>query len=578
MTPDRAGSHWLDQYASTGYRWRQAHHDGKTSFYRPLGLVEFCFDADGRYYEGRADMNVQLDVNFQSKLNKQQLREHLTLAWACLRSRHTLTQAKSLPRQQWMAGDVEGHQGIYFVVDLPADTGEALLGARSQLVFLEDDFPFVDPLQFWSHAQNTARIVDPEAALAKLFVLPVDKLQGETQRLTFLLITSHQIQDGIAMYNWMSDFIWLLNKTTFSLRSELDAAIRPEQMTTRLPLPQEALYPPVSGSRARQRWVWLLTRILRHVRKPLPAGFPNPLQRREPLCSSVSPSPMYAPVLDYSRTPPNNSAPCRTRATRKSTARLVRLCRQARVSVGAGCFALAALLMMEFHERREPNVRPCDRKPFITGFPINPRPFLARNPPADSLMLAFCDGITLPFLPSSLDLDGRLRLLARQAHRQLAAYQKRIRPDADPAGLQYMSSRGAGRVLATQYLSSLERCEALVPPALRKGVDPQGAYPMRPNATRQTCGVSSVGRGALVVECENAGTMDGERDLIAEPEGLNAGVRAREGEFLIGIGGGDEGLWANVSVDLATMDPKLVVEWQRRFECFLEDDGEKPRL
>lgn len=388
--------------------------------------------------------------------------------------------------------------------------------------------------------------------------------------LRFLLIGSHQIWDGLTSSVWLRDLVHLLNKPKTELLSHLTSLLDEEPLRTRLPLPQEALYPPITGSLARRRWYWLLTRILRHVRSPLRAGFANPLRRRE-LLKPVSLSPTYASVLDYNRTPPLNSLPCFVGVSMSNTQRLHRLCREAKVSIGAGCFALCALVMMEMYETLEPNVPASQRKPFITGFPLNPRAFFNHHIEPDSLMLAFSDGIALPFLPASLDLNGRIRLLARQAHRQLASYQKRTRPAKAKVELQYMSSRGAGRVLASQYISSVERADFLLPDHLRKGVNPQGSYPMRPNTTRQTCGVSSVGRRDAFIKRGLYDLDDVNKEFAADYRGMHASVRPREGEFLVGIGGADDGLWASVSIDASSMDSTLVQTWKIKLEHILNE-------
>ena len=140
-----------------------------------------------------------------------------------------------------------------------------------------------------------------------------------------------------------------------------------------------------------------------------------------------------------------------------------------------------------------------------------------------------------------------------------------------------MSSRGAGRILTNQYVGSVERADQQLPPDLRTGVNPQGAYPARPNMSRQTCGVSSVGRRDAVIK---AGMYDvNDETRMAEQEGLvadyrtiSAGVRPREGEFLIGIGGSDVGLWVNVSIDASSIDLGLVEEWKQKMEHVLDDD------
>jgi hypothetical protein len=226
---------------------------------------------------------------------------------------------------------------------------------------------------------------------------------------------------------------------------------------------------------------------------------------------------------------------------------------------------------MEFHERLEPNVPLPARKPFITGFPLNPRPFLSTPVPAESLMLAFSDGIELPFLPSYLPLETRLKLLAKRAQKQLAVYQKRERLSTDAERFYYMGSRGPGRMLQTQYISSLERANDKIPVESRDTSiqSPQGAYPMRPNATTQTCGVSSVGkRDALIkrgMYDVNAALKEG-REFVADFKDIQSAVRVRDGEFLIGVGGAEDGLWLAVSADSTNLDPVLMGEWRRRLE------------
>ena len=235
--------------------------------------------------------------------------------------------------------------------------------------------------------------------------------------------------------------------------------------------------------------------------------------------------------------------------------------------------------MMEFYERREPDVPLSERRPFISGFPLNPRAFIDYQVEPDSLMLAFCDGISLPFLPSELDLDGRLRLLARQAHRQLAVYQKRVRVNRDDTGLQYMGSRGAGRMLQTQYVGSVERMDSKLPDQLKKGVKPQGAYPARPNLSMQTCGVSSVGSRKPLIDRGTYDLDDESKDFVVDHRTIHQSVRPRDDEFLVGIGGSDDGLFVNASVDGNSMDPLLVEQWRHRFETILDDEEiERPRL
>lgn len=588
--------HWLDQYGNPdAHAWKTATtQDGHTTLYRPLGLVEYAFDSDGRYCEGRADLNVQLDLSIRSNLSHEQLRERILLAWTLFRCEHPLAQSKALERQSYMIPPEVATPPIYCVVNVPEDESAAIENAQDSLVFLEDHFDQVDPYDFWLHAQNSARVVDAAQSLSKCFVYPLAQPSqpGGLTTLRFLAVIGHQITDGLTNYTWMRSFIHLLNKPLPDLHSALQADITPEALLSRLPPPQESLYPLITGSLARKRWFWALTRILRHVRKPHPAGFSNPLRRSTPLKPSPLPK-TFSPVLDYTRLPPLTTIPVFAKAPLAASNRLTRLCRSASVSVGAGCFALAALLMMEFHESAEPDVPLSRRKPFITGFPLNPRPFLRVPVEAESLMLAFSDGIELPFLPSYLPLDSRLKLLARRAQKQLAVYQKRERPPSadDEGSFYYMGSRGPGRMLQTQYLGSLERANEKLPAEMRDSSSsggtkgPQGDYPMRPNATMQTCGVSSVGRrdafigpGMYDVKSPLVGGSGG-KDFVADFKDIDAAVRARDGEFLIGVGGAAaSGLWLTVSADASTLDPDLMKAWQGRLgEIFGQMEDEERR-
>ena len=578
--------HWLDQYGNPdAHAWKTSTtEDGHTTIYRPLGLVEYAFDSDGRYYEGRADLNVQLDLSIRSNLSHEQLRERILLAWTLFRCEHPLAQSKALERQSYMDDPRVATPPIYCVVDVPENDSVAIANAQESLIFLEDHFSHVDAYDFWMHAQNSARVVDAAKSLSKCFVYPFTppSQPGGLTTLRFLAVIGHQITDGLTNYTWMRSFIHLLNKPLPELHSALSKDITPTVLLSRLPLPQESLYPLITGSLARKRWFWALTRILRHVRKPHRAGFSNPLRRATPIKTSPLP-PTFAPVLDYTHLPPLTTLPVFAKAPPAATARLTHLCRSTGVSVGAGCFALAALLMMEFHERIEPSTPLSDRKPFITGFPLNPRPFLREPVQAESLMLAFSDGIELPFLPSYLPLENRLKLLAKRAQKQLAVYQKReALPSADDAGaFYYMGSRGPGRMLQTQYLGSLERANEKIPEQFRGGVkSPQGAYPMRPNATMQTCGVSSVGRrdafiGPGMYDVKSLLGQSG-KEFVADFKDIDAAVRARDGEFLIGVWGTESGLGLTVSADASTLDPELMKSWQARLRGIFEElEGEE---
>ncbi|KAK0347376.1 hypothetical protein LTR02_002954 [Friedmanniomyces endolithicus] len=569
MDEPSSAPRWLRHYAAKDeYEWQNApsSHNAQTSrFYRPLGLVESTFDSDGRYWEGRADINVMLELEMNSTAGEDDLRKRILLAWTCLRCQHWLLQAKALAGRD-VAGTLdEPRDDMFFAIDVPSTVDNAIGEAKRHLMHLNEYHDEVGWRDFWLHCQNTPRVVDPKKALAKMFVLPSERRAESkgTSSLRFLTVGAHHIWDG-------------LTTTPQQLEERLQTLLEPDEVKSRLPLPQEALYPPISGSRARQRWFWLLTRILRHVRTPLLAGFGNPLQRPTSLPATPL-SPTYAKALDYSRLPPLNTITCPVAIKQRPTLHLHRLCREVKASIGAGCFALSALVMMEMYERLQPDILLEERKPFVSGFPLNPRAFFNHHVDPDSCMLAFCDGITLPFLPSSLPLDGRLRLLIRQAHRQLAAYQKRTRPAEAQAELQYMSSRGAGRVLANQYIASVERTDQQLPEVLRTGVNPQGAYAMKPNLSRQTCGVSSVGNRSSVISAKmydihDEARMKEQGGFVADFRALHAAVRAREGEFLVGIGGSDEGLWADVSIDASSTDMRLVELWKNRMESVLNEE------
>ncbi|KAK0255631.1 hypothetical protein LTR29_002057 [Friedmanniomyces endolithicus] len=562
---------WLRHYAAKDeYEWRNAlsSHNTQTSrFYRPLGLVESTFDSDGRYWEGRADLNVMLELEMKSTVGEAELRRRILLAWTCLRCQHWLLQTKALAGKDVAAATLkESRDDIFFAVDVPSTVNNAVEEAEHHLVHLNEHHDEVGWRDFWLHCQNTPRVVDPKKALAKMFVLPSERRaeSNGTSTLRFLTVGAHHIWDG-------------LTTTPQQLEERLQTLLDPDGVRVRLPLPQEALYPPISGARARQRWFWLLTRILRHVRTPLLAGFGNPLERQSSLPSTPL-SPIYAKALDYSRLPPLNTVTCPVAIRQRPTQHLHRLCREVKASIGAGCFALSALVMMEMYEQLHPDIPLEQRRPFVSGFPLNPRAFFNHHVDPDSCMLAFCDGITLPFLPSSLPLDGRLRLLIRQAHRQLAAYQKRTRPAEAQAELRYMSSRGAGRVLANQYIGSVERADQQLPEALRTGVNPQGGYAMKPNLSRQTCGVSSVGNRSSVISAKMYDVHDEARiveqeGFVADFRSIHAAVRAREGEFLVGIGGSDEGLWADVSIDASSINVSLVELWKEKMESVLDEEA-----
>ena len=567
---------WLAQYASNYHYWRVAQHQGKRIYYRPLGFVENAFDSDGVYHEGRADVHAVLKLKAKIRCSEEDLRGRITAAWAVLQLHHGLLQAKALDRQEYMDQDVSSNRDRFFVVESPASTDTALQVARDSLIFVGNHHERVDQNDFHYHAQNVGRVLDEKRGLSKLLVLPWSQNSDSTTSLQFEGVMGHQITDGLSNANWIAHFIRLLNTSTSSLLASIPALIK--NMHKSLPVAQEDLYPPVSGNLARRRWFWAVTLVLRHVRKPYPSAFPNPLRRATPLPETITPPRTYASVLDYDRRPPLNTATSTLRLSYTSTQHLHRLCRSVSCSIGAGCFVLVALSMMNMHTFRHPSIPPHIRAPFIGSFPINPRPFFPVPSEPDSCMLAFSDGIVLPWLSPSLPLDGRIRLLLRSAHRQLSRYQKRVRVEDSDARV-YMSSRGAGRVVAMNYVSAVERMENKLPEHLRTPghLGPQGMLGVSPNGSMATCGVSSVGKAHPGLR---SGLFDlddeGGDGLVVDLEEMRQNVRARDGEFLVGVSGSDDRISVNVSYDGNAIDETLVKEWEKMLMELLEE--QKARL
>lgn len=511
-------------------------------------------------------MNTLLQIEIQTRLSDVDFRERILLAWTRLRCQHLLLSARTFRDE----GNDFAMRGLHFAVSVHGSSGQAIEDAGNHLVFVGDHYKEgVETMDFFRHVQNVGRVIDPEVALAKVFVLPVEEIKGK-KVLGLLFVIAHQISDGLSSYVWMRDLVKILNEPFDVLRERLTESIEPESLEKRLPLPQEALYPRIPGSPARQRWFWAVTRILRHVRKPLPVGFENPLKREQVRRGAVPLPPTYNRILDYSRTPVLNTYPVSVHISAAGTQRLSRLCKEVKASLGSGIYALAALVAMEFHEQHHPYIKPEDRKSFITGFPLNPRAFFNSHNDPDSMMLAFSDGISLPFVSSDLDLEGRIKLLARQAQRQLSSYQKRAKPEGHDATRQYLTSRGAGLVLANQYLLSIERANDSLPEHLREPVNIQGKYPARQNPTMQTHGVSSVGNREALISKGISNLNDPDKDFAADFHDMKGSVRPRDSEFLVGIGGTSNGLFSTPSLDANAMDPVLVENWRQRFETVLD--------
>lgn len=578
---------WLRRYATGYHQWRQARDNNADIFYRPLGMVESGFDADGVYHEGRADITMALHLEIKTTMSDPSLRRHIALAWACLRLRHALLCAVATSTQAaFMDADAGTQNPRFFVVRRPVDHAAAVQAAKDCVSFLGDFYASVDPGELYVHAQNTARTFDAENTLARLFVLPWEKTSSaNSYPLRFLFTMAHQISDGLTNWAWADDFIQLLNQKSGDLHKSISPLI--QTLHERLPLPQEDLYRPISGSVARQRWFWAVTLVLRHVQKPLPAAFPNPLRFSQgPIAPAVPEPRRFGQVLDYTKPPTLNAGTVQAHIGPDGTRRLHRVCRQVGCSIGAGCFVLVAIVMMELHEKRFPHLAggKTQRRPFIGSFPLNPRPFFNHTAQPDSLMLAFSDGIVLPFLPSDLDLDGRIKLLVRSAQRQLSRYQKRP-PKVGGASvvntmIQHMGPRGAGRVVPMNFLDIIARTNDRLPKQLKMDLPYQTTLPAQANPTMATCGVSSVGKSSPSLQ---SGRYDLDRpldgdDVVADIKGVRMNVRPRDGEFLVGVWGNDDSISVNVSYDACAIDPVWAEIFRKRIEKVLGEVSVTARL
>lgn len=435
----------------------------------------------------------------------------------------------------------------------------------------------VDEKELYHHAYNVGRIVDPQTCMSKLHILPLTELEDRITEIRFLIVMGHQISDGLSAYNWFSHFIRILNMSAHEIQTDIDHFRRQSSIEKILPPAQEDLYPPVSGNKARQRWFWAIVRVLRHVKATLPPTFVNPLQRDQRLKRAPALEPKYDRLLNYSlaAAPPNASSHVTAALSAAASARLIALCRAAKVSIGAGCFALAGLSMMEIHESRYPDIPDAKRPAFAASFPLNPRAFFANPPVADSCMLAFSEGIVMPFLPSRLPVEGRFRLVAKHANRELRVYQKRLTNKSGDANGS-LDKHSPRRLLATGYLAQIERVDSKLPTERRAAalVDPQGSLTPMVGKYGATCGVSSVGSIASFFK---RGTHDLEsiagKDFTADFRNVMIGVRARDNEFLVGSSTNAEGIVGfGVSYDMNAISQDAADMWARKISGLLEKD------
>lgn len=522
---------------------------------------------------------MALHCEVKTTKSKAALKRHILLAWTCLRLRHGLLCATATDPKDFMIVDAGNRKSRFLVVRRPAGQHKAVGSSKSLVSWLGDMYPQVDADELYFHAQNTARTFDPSQSLVRLFVLPLESTISGNYSLRFLFTIAHQITDGLTCGAWALDFVRLLNKDSKEL--ELSIGTLSMTLSERLPLPQEDLYQPILGSRARQRWFWAITIVLRHVQKAMPAAFPNPLRFVSgPKDAALPKHRRFEQILDYSTSPTLNAGSAKATVGPDGTRRLHRLCRQAGCSIGAGCFVFVSIVMMELHEQRFPDVLLNQRRPFIGSFPIDPRQFFNHTAEPDSMMLAFSDGVVLPFLPSNLDLDGRIRLLIQSAQRQLSRYQKRARKHTTQGAVEYMGARGAGRLVPMNYLDIIERANNRVPESIRMNLEYQKHLPKQANPTLATCGVSSVGRAnpRLQPGQYNLTQPLGDNELVADVRGLKMNVRPRDGEFLVGISGTDHSIQATVSYDACAIDPIWAQKFEEKIQNLLEGTAMTSRL
>ena len=186
----------------------------------------------------------------------------------------------------------------------------------------------------------------------------------------------------------------------------------------------------------------------------------------------------------------------------------------------------------------------------------------------------------MPFLPSSLPVEGRFKLVAKHANRELRVYQKRLKgKEGVVAGLDKHSP---GRLLATGYVAQIERVEAKLPLERRSPSyqNPQGS--LAPSAGGMaTCGVSSIGPLATFFKrgTYDLSNLEAEgKDFAADFRDVKIGVRARDDEFLVGSSTSAEGIVGfGVSYDLNAISEEAAELWKATIEGLLEK-GEGAKL
>ncbi|RWA05246.1 hypothetical protein EKO27_g9861, partial [Xylaria grammica] len=215
---DKSGTrHWLDRYGNGYHAWIR----DENGFSRPCGLCELKFDSDGRHFGGRADVNALLTLGVSTRLSGEALQHHILLAFTLLRLRHCLLMAtaelRTLEVEPW------------FLVGIPPTAEAAIRDAGTAVRFLDPAVDGVtDEVDFYTHAQNVARIIKPSETLGRVFVLPQRAEGSARQTVHFLFVMAHEIVDGLSSMNWMTDFTRLVNTPAAQLRAGIEAAISPD--------------------------------------------------------------------------------------------------------------------------------------------------------------------------------------------------------------------------------------------------------------------------------------------------------------------------------------------------------------
>lgn len=519
-------------------------------------------------------MTALLTVSIDHRLSREAYRRRIALAWADLRLRHVMLMSRTRYETQ--------EKQRKFIVDIHEGQEEVFNDVMQHITWVEDYYQEVDGLEIHRHALNVGRIIEPDKCLSRLYVLPLLKLPNGKYELRFLILMAHQISDGLSAYNWFSDFIRILNLPEMDLEKEIGVFCREEEIKSRLPPAQEDLYPQDKGTKARERWFWAIIRVLRHLRKTTPRSFTNPLMRERRLEETVSCTPVFDKIFDYSdaNKPPLNSGHVGAKLSRQASEHMIDLCRSIRISIGAGCFALAGLAMMAIHEDRYPNIPDNERLPFVASFPLNPRAFFGFNTPADSCMLAFSEGIVMPFLPSSLPIEGRFKLIAAHANRALRMYQKRAKGNLTGL-LGPLNPHDPARILANAYISAIERSDARLPKDMKFGVQPQGSLEPPAFQFRATCGVSSIGSTVQWLapgrySLSRIGNGEDTQDFVADFRDFRQGVRARDDEFLVGSSSDAEGcIRFGVSFDESAISSEMAERWRYVVENLMEGSARR---